>query len=137
MSSCDNCSNCVFAHYAVFPATQEEPEDTEFYCTNDGNAVLMHLSQVQELYPGDVDGSLYDGSEAEGCPEYKLIVAESFGEDCFPVLTSQEKRELDAMAESFAHQQAIERGWIDPVTGEPTDAYFRASDFAYDAARGA
>ena len=132
-----NCKNCAFSHFSVFPATREDPEDIDFYCTNDSDKVLQHLSIEQGLDPEDVDGSLGEGDEAEKCPCYQNAQSEVFDEDCFAVLTPQEKQELDALAEQYAYRQAIELGWVDSLTGEATDAYFRASDFAYDAARGA
>lgn len=47
----------------------------------------------------------------------------------------QWQNEPDPHAEQAERQAFIERGWIDPETGELTNAYYILSDQAYDAAR--
>ena len=50
-------------------------------------------------------------------------------------LTPEEERKIEQLREESERRRMIELGYLDEATGELTDAFYRAADFAYDCAR--
>lgn len=114
--TCQMCKH--FSSYS-FPATFEDPGEEGWEC---GKWDAVPADRQDEIEDGDTDA-------AKACPCFEYNPNWNRPEREEPV-SFREPTEDERQA--WAYQEAVANNWVDPETGEPTDAFFQASDEAYD-----
>jgi hypothetical protein len=126
--TCFTCMHCKSWGYA---GSLEEPPESGWECGLEGSDEEMdEIFMEYEHENGEIDERV-----ADKCPYYEYY--EPIEEEPLydPLLTAEEIDELASVKSKADEEYLISIGHLDPVTGEPTDAYYRAADFAYDSWR--
>lgn len=130
-----SCSNCQHYRDWNFPGSHEEPPDHGWDCghPDPSNFPSVDFDEENACETDEAAAQLY----AKDCPGYAYKAPSTAApfDDYEEPLTAEQLTELQRLAVESDTARLTEQGLLD-ADGQPTDAYFRAADDAYDAQRG-
>lgn len=117
------CRMCKHYRDTSTPDSYDDPGSESWDCENWGGIPEDQQDGVDEQ----------DANTARQCPCFEINPGWNTPEREAPIEFIEP---TEAQQQKWTYQDAVDRGWIDPETGELTDEFFQASDEAYDMSRG-